>query len=164
MLSLETNKNSNLLKLIVYSGNYDLSLNANLVQKFINKMVLKNWKVTNNQQKEYKYGTNILNISLPEGELNLERQVFKFKHNEIQQNEISILPLEYSVESLNAMNFTCKKDYHDVSINNVCLFQNPNKKINVKIINDKKIEINLVLDHERDVTTRLANEIILSLC
>ena len=53
MLSLDTNKNSNLLKLIVYSGNYDLSLNANLVQKFINKMVLKNWKVTNNTIKIY---------------------------------------------------------------------------------------------------------------
>lgn len=160
MISFETNRNSNLLKLILYNGDYDLCLNNHLIQRFINKMVMKNWKVLNNTQKEYKYGTSVLNISMPDGELNLEKQVFKFKHKEIIKEEIKILPLEYIFETKNAINFTCKKDYHNVTINNVCVFQNPNKKISVRIINDKKIEINLILDHERDVTIRLANEIL----
>lgn len=168
MLHIETQKRSNNLHLKFFSnkddsGNYDLLLNKKQTNNFVKKLLNKNWDMETITEKKYvnKNITYKINLSNPGAKTDTVKKVFVKKHEDVNLNKnVNYLILEYKESIINDLDFSCKEDYHSESINTVFYFKNPNKKITVKIIDETKIEIDLVIDHERDVIFRIANELI----
>jgi hypothetical protein len=166
MNNLKTNKNTNLLNLKIFSnkdnfGNYDLNLNKNLVSKFVKNMINRNWDMETKTAKIYKNNNFSHSIYLPDSNIETNHRVYINKCDDIYINDsLSALLTEYKQSVRNNMDFPCKKDYHCEKVRTVFHFKNPNKKIIVNIIDDTQIEFDLVLDHEKDVTLRIANDLI----
>ena len=153
MNNLKTNKKTNLLNLKIFSekdnfGNYDLILNKKLVSKFVKNMISRNWDMETKTAKQYINKNYHHTIFLPESNTETYHRVYVNKCDDIYINDsLSALLVEYNQNEKNNMNFPCKKEYHS-------------EKITVKVIDDTRIEFDLVLDHEKDVTLRIANDLI----
>ena len=165
MNNLKTNKNTNLLNLKIFRdsnfGNYDLILNKSLVDKFVKNMINRNWDMETKTVKQYINKNFHHNIFLPESEIETYNRVYIKKGDDIYINDLlSALVIEYNQTKKNNINFSCKKDYHSEKVRQIFYFKNPNKKITVKVIDDSRIEFELVIDHEKDVTLRIANDLI----
>ena len=166
MNNLKTNKKTNLLNLKIFSekdnfGNYDLVLNKNLVSKFVKNMISRNWDMETKTAKQYINKNYHHTIFLPESNTETYHRVYVNKCDDIYINDsLSALLVEYNQNEKNNMNFPCKKEYHSEKVRQVFYFKNPNKKITVKVIDETRIEFDLVLDHEKDVTLRIANDLI----
>jgi hypothetical protein len=170
MLHIETNKKSNILNLKFFSnmdisGNYNLILKKSLVNNFVTQMINKNWDMESKIVKEYTNNNYLFNIDLPEGTLNTKQRVFINKNKDIVlNNNYGISVIEYNEKERKHIDFPCKKEYHSEKVSNVFYFNNPNKKIIVKVTDENKIEIDVVLDHEKDTILRLVNELITNSC
>jgi hypothetical protein len=165
MLSLDLNKKSNLLQYSVINTNdfkssFDTSLKKDIVDKFINKMVLKNWEMNTNNYKLYSDGNTKLIVKYHNGEMTALKKVFIQTQNEIKITaDLSILPIEYNEKKINSIDFACKQNYHSETNITEFEFKNPSSKIIVKVINNNRIIIDLYLDHDRDINLRIVNEI-----